>query len=127
MSITQPLVLTHNKYGARKTEHGGRVYDSAAEARRAQELELMLAAGVISDLQYQQPFDLHACADANRGQGVTCAWYPVKVARYIADFTYIENGKLVAEDCKGVRTAVYQRSKRHMRAEYGIEIREVNA
>jgi hypothetical protein len=36
-----------SKYGARKTERGGRVYDSAAEASRAEELDRLLDAGAI--------------------------------------------------------------------------------
>jgi hypothetical protein len=88
-------------------------------------LQLLQLAGEITDLREQVAFDLHACADANRGSSPP-AWYPVKVGRYIADFTYHEAGGFVVEDCKGVRTAVYMRSKRHMRAEYGIEILETS-
>lgn len=44
--------------------------------------------------------------------------------RYIADFVYIQDGKEVVEDCKGMRTDVY-RIKRHiMKALLGIDIFE---
>jgi succinylglutamate desuccinylase len=120
------LASEHNsKYGNRRTEYNGRVYSSAAEARRAQELQLLQLAGEITDLREQVAFDLHACADANRGASPP-AWYPVKVGRYIADFVYRSGNQVVVEDCKGVRTAGYMRSKRHMKGEYGIEIFETS-
>jgi hypothetical protein len=115
-----------NKYGNKKTKYNGRTFDSAAEAQRAQELELLQRVGQISELAYQVPFDLHACADANRGSSPP-AWYPVKVGRYVADFTYHFGGAFIVEDVKGVRTAGYMRSRRHMKAEYGIDITEVSA
>jgi hypothetical protein len=37
------------KYFNRQTEYNGQVFDSAAEARRAQELDLLKAAGQIGD------------------------------------------------------------------------------
>lgn len=76
--------------------------------------------GEISELKRQVPFDLHANG--------------VKVGRYNADFSYKCEGCLVIEDVKAARrtgqrsataTALYQRSKRHLRAEYGIDIVEV--
>jgi hypothetical protein len=114
-----------NKYRNKPVVIGTRRFSSKAEARRAQELELLQAGGVVQDLQYQVAFDLHACADANRGSSPP-AWYPVKVGRYIADFTYHFGGAFIVEDVKGVRTAGYMRSKRHMKAEYGIEIFETS-
>lgn len=127
-SVTRIRIQAANKYSARKTEHNGRTFDSAAEARRAKELELLQAAGVIRDLRYQVPFDLHACADANP-EGETRSWYPVKVGRYVADFVFVDiaTGKTVTEDVKGVRTAGYLAKRRHMKAEYGIDIQEVQA
>ena len=77
-------------------------------------------AGEISELKRQVPFDLHANG--------------VKVGRYNADFSFQCDGHLVVQDVKAARrtgkrsattTALYQRSKRHLRAEYGIDIVEV--
>ncbi len=119
--------LRRNKYGAKKCEWQGRTFDSQAEMRRAQELEIMQRAGAISDLQYQVKFPLDACADANSPGAINRCWYPAKVCDYKCDFTYVENGQLVVEDVKGMRTPVYALKKRWMKAQYGIEIREVQA
>ena len=44
--------------------------------------------------------------------------------RYIADFTYYEDGRLVVEDTKGFRTDVYKLKKRLFEERYGIELKE---
>lgn len=48
-----------NKYGARKTEYNGRRYDSALEARHAQNLDLQVKAGLIKSYEPQVHFQLH--------------------------------------------------------------------
>jgi len=50
-----------------------------------------------------------------------------KVGEYRADFRYVEarTGKLIIEDVKGVKTAVYRLKKKLFEALYGIEITEV--
>ena len=48
-----------------------------------------------------------------------------KACKYVADFTYHENGDLVVEDAKGVKTEAYRIKKKLMLKEYGIKIREV--
>jgi hypothetical protein len=78
---------------------------SKREGYRYLELSLLQRHGRISDLKLQVKFILHA--------GI----------KYIADFVYMENGQLVVEDCKGVRTAVYRLKKKLMKAE-GYDIRE---
>ena len=42
----------------------------------------------------------------------------------MADFVYLENGQLVVEDVKGVRTPVYKLKKRLMAERFGIEVKE---
>ena len=44
--------------------------------------------------------------------------------KYVADFTYYDNGHLVVEDAKGYRTDVYKLKKRLLAELYGIEIKE---
>ena len=61
-----------NKYGAVKTTYNGVVYDSKAEAHRAQELDIMQRAGYITDVQRQTKFPVVING--------------VKVFTYIADF-----------------------------------------
>lgn len=99
------------KYGNRRTVVDGITFDSAKEARRWGELQLMLRAGYISDLERQVRFRL----DVN-GKPV-CA--------YIADFRYQRAGKPVVEDAKGFATPEYKLKKKLMAAVHSIEIEEV--
>lgn len=99
------------KYHSCRTVVDGITFDSRKEARRYQELVLLARAGQILDLAVQVPFVLHA------GSGQI-------VGRYVADFTYREGHASVVEDVKGFKTDLYRWKKRHMVAEYGIQIRE---
>jgi hypothetical protein len=49
------------------------------------------------------------------------------VGHYVADFRYRSGpqGLLVVEDVKGVRTALYRWKKKHVEAQYGIQITEI--
>lgn len=85
-------------------------FDSRREYARWLALNLMLRAGRISDLRRQVVYELKA-------NGVT-------IAKYVADFVYVEDGQTVVEDVKGVRTAMYRLKKKWVKAEYGIVIRE---
>ena len=100
-----------NKYHARKTEVDGIVFDSKREAARYSELKLLQAAGEIRDLELQPEYEL---AVAGR-----------VVGKYIADFRYMDGGRVVVEDAKGVRTDVYRLKKKMVEAIYGIKILEV--
>lgn len=101
-----------SKYGNRKTVLAGKTFASAAEARRWGELQLMERAKLIRDLRCQVPFPL--------------IWNGVKIASYVADFTYVDaaTGAEVIEDVKGVRTQAY-RIKAKMMAADGKPIKEV--
>lgn len=102
-----------NKYGARKlTAPDGQVFDSVKEYHRWGCLKLLERAGKITDLRRQVKFELIPKQEGER------ACY------YIADFTYMENGELVVEDCKGFKTDVYKIKKKLMLMEHGIRIRE---
>lgn len=98
------------KYRNRKTVVDGITFDSKKEANRWGELRLLEQAGQISELRRQVPFELV----------VGC----MKIAKYIADAVYVENGQTVVEDCKGYRTREYRLKKKLMLACHGIEIRE---
>lgn len=87
-------------------------FDSKREAERWCKLVSAERAGAIQKLRRQVSFDLHA--EGGRAIG-----------RYVADFVYQRDGVTVVEDAKGVRTQLYRRSKKHLEAEYGIEIVEV--
>jgi hypothetical protein len=105
--------MRYNKYRNQPVTVNGTLFASKLEGRRYQELTLVQSAGEIRDLQLQVPFNLVVNNQ--------------HVGRYIADFCYYDlQGKRHVEDCKGVRTAVYQLKKKLMRAIYGIAIEEVN-
>jgi len=88
-------------------------YDSKAEAKRAEELKLLQRAGKISDLQEQVHFELIPKQAGERA------------VIYKADFTYWENGSLVVEDVKGMKTREYVIKRKLMLHVHGIRIREV--
>lgn len=109
-----------SKYNAQKTTVDGITYDSRKEAQRAQELRLMLKAGIISNLREQVPYELIPAQKNEYGKVVE------RAVIYKADFVYDdENGKTVVEDVKGVRTKEYIIKRKLMLYEYGIRIREV--
>ena len=48
----------------------------------------------------------------------------VKVGFYKADFRYMQDGELIVEDVKGMKTPIYNLKKKMIKAIYGIEILE---
>lgn len=88
-----------SKYRARKTAYGGSVYDSAKEAKRAAELELLQRAGKIRNLRRQVKFTLQ--------EGFLYEGRKIRAIEYIADFVYEADG-LIIEDVKGYRTPEYK-------------------
>lgn len=84
-----------NKYRNKKTIVNGIVFDSKKESDRYYELLLLKKAGKISNLELQKEFLLLPAENGERA------------IKYIADFVYIENGKMIVEDVKGVRTQAY--------------------
>jgi hypothetical protein len=102
-----------SKYHNTKTTVDGIAFDSKKEAARHGELQLLAKAGAIQDLRLQMPFELIPKQAGERA------------VRYIADFVYMENGKMIVEDVKGVKTDVYKIKKKLMLAVHGIRIREV--
>ena len=114
-----------SKYHAKKCNG----YDSKKENDRAQQLKLMLKAGLISDLREQVSYVL---IPAQYGDcGVDLKGKPVRAllehaCRYIADFVYTDNatGKTVVEDTKGYRTPEYIIKRKLMLHVHGIKIKE---
>ena len=100
-----------SKYGNRRTECGGRVFDSAHEAEVYRQLELRVRAGELRGVVCQQAFQLPG--------GV----------KYIADFVALKNdGTYDVLDAKSEATRkdkVYRLKKRQMKNVLGIEILEV--
>ena len=110
-----------NKYGAKRTEVDGIKFASLREARRYQDLKTMERAGIITDLVCQPafPFIIDERPVLIRSKG-----YPNgRKAKYIADFSYLENGCRVVEDSKGMDTPVSRLKRALVEAIYGVEVR----
>ena len=100
-----------SKYRAVRTTVDGITFASKAEARRYQELRMLERAGKIAHLRLQPRYDLHV-----NGQ---------KIGTYVGDFEYHACDEIVTEDVKGMLTPMYRWKKKHLKAEWGIEIQEV--
>lgn len=122
-----------SKYHAQKAQRvmpngSTRTFDSLREAKRYDELALLLQAGAIRDLRLQQNFTLV--------EGyITAEGETVRPMVYKADFAYERptepdvTGTVhwlkVVEDVKGIRTDAYKLKKKLMLEKYGIIIQEV--
>lgn len=112
-----------NKYAARRTTVAGVTYDSAAEARRGRDLELMERAGLIRDLRRQVS---HALWCGGIPILIRSAGYPNgRQARYVVDFQYtdVEAGEIVLEDVKGMDTPVSRLKRAILEAMTGLQVR----
>ena len=121
MPVTKPEKKAA-KYQNQKAERGGIHFDSQKEARRYDELLLMLRAGEIRDLRLQPQFTIQESYVTETGERV-------RAIRYTADFSYIRevSGEKIVEDVKSgpTRTKEYLRNRKFMRSMYGIDVREV--
>ena len=106
-------MLEVNKYRNKKTILDGITFDSMKEAKRYKQLKIFERSGLIKDLKLQVPFLL--IDKSSNGRAI----------KYVADFVYTEDNKMVVEDVKGVRTDVYRLKKRLLAERYGIVIKEV--
>lgn len=103
-----------SKYGNKKVEVRGRMFDSKKEGSRYLELLMLEQLGEVSVLSLQVSFELDVEGE--------------KVASYIADFLYFRNGVLCVEDVKSKATRklpVYSLKKKLVKQLYNIEIKEV--
>ena len=121
-----------SKYGSKKIKYNGIFFDSKKEAHRYAELLILERAGKITDLELQREFELlpaqyeHYERYGKTGKrlkdGRRCAERAVK---YIADFCYMQDGKLVVEDTKGMVTKDYVIKRKLMLYIHGIRISEI--
>lgn len=95
-------------------------FDSKKEFLRYRELKLLEKNRMITGLERQVSFELIP-KQVENGRVVE------RAVKYIADFTYYENGKLVVEDVKSpaTRTDVYKIKRKLMLHKLGIRIREI--
>lgn len=113
----------HNVKAQRTMPNGTvRTFQSIHEARRYDELVLLLKAGQIKDLRLQQTFTLQESY-------VTAEGEVVRGIVYKADFVYWMDfsGKWmrIVEDAKGVKTEGYKIKKKLMHDKLGITVQEV--
>lgn len=99
-----------NKFHSKVTFVGSLKFHSKWEAERYQCLRLLEETGNISNLRLQVPFRLEVLG--------------ILICKLVVDFTYTENGKVVAEDAKGIETPVFRLKAKLFRAIYpNIELR----
>jgi hypothetical protein len=89
----------------------GQAFASKAEAARYVQLKQLEKGGVIKKLNCQVPYNIVISGDV--------------ICKYVADFTYEQDGKNIVEDVKGHPTDVYKLKKKLMKAVLGISITEV--
>jgi hypothetical protein len=139
------------KYGnvPTRSKHTGRTFQSKLEAGREPALIALQNVGAISDLRYQVPFRLELYATgavdalleviesvaltqadvANKYTAIPRLAVAIRrsrrcVAKYVADFTYQQDGSLVVEDPKGARTPTYKIKRELMILAHDVEIIE---
>jgi len=114
-----------SKYRAKPQVVDGIRFASQKEARRYGELKLLEKIGVIRGLRLQPVF-------------VLCPWMTDHsdiraIGKYVGDFAFDEcdhadghrGWKGIVEDVKGFKTPLYKWKKKHVEAQYGIQIREI--
>jgi hypothetical protein len=104
-----------SKYRNKPTFEGGIRFDSKREAARWRELQILLSADRIRDLERQVEFRLTVNG--------------ALICKYRADFRYEElqrdgSWSTQVEDVKGFHTETYKLKKKLMAALHGIAIRE---
>lgn len=100
-------VHIRHKFGARKVERDGIKFDSKKEARRYDELKLLVRAGKVLFFLRQVPFDLPG--------GI----------KYRIDFLiFWADGTVTFEDVKGFRTKDFIMKKKMVEDLYPVEIEE---
>lgn len=110
--------MSYSKYRAFKTTVGDITFDSGLEARRYTQLKILEAAGTVKNIQLQPKFRL---MDSFKYDGKT-----IRAIDYIADFMYEEDGKVIVEDVKGIRTKDYIIKSKLFIKKYILELEYVD-
>lgn len=112
------------KYGNKKIQLDGILFDSKKEANRYCELKLLEHCGKIAELQLQKEFVLIPAQYEGDGKQRKCVERAVK---YKADFYYFDfdTGRYVCEDTKGFKTKEYILKRKMMLYFHKIRIFEI--
>lgn len=107
--------MRHNKYNARQTRVDGIKFPSRKQANRYQELQLMVKAGEITNLELEKTIPLVVNGHL--------------ICKYRCDFVYTKLPyhpveSIIWEDVKGYTTNEYRIKKKLMKAIYNIDILE---
>lgn len=105
------LAPNERKYSNIHTEIDGITFDSKIEARRYQQLKLLLHAGAITGLVLQPKYQLLASFKDREGK----RWREIG---YVGDFFYYEGEQPVVEDVKGKVSAVFLLKEKMFRQRY---------
>lgn len=106
------------KYRAKKTEVDGIKFDSKKEAKRYIVLKALEGKGEIEKLMLQPRFLLQ--------EGFRKNGKAYRKIEYVADFMYEQDGKLIIEDVKGIKTDVYKLKQKLFEKRYqDLTIKEI--
>lgn len=107
-----------SKYKAVRVNNRFGRFDSRKEYNRYLVLADMEKHGEISELERQVEFLLIPSQRDERGKVIE------KAVKYKADFRYMQDGKVVVEDVKGIKTRDYIIKRKLMLERFGIRIKE---
>lgn len=99
-----------SKYRNRHVKAYGHTFDSAAELRRYEQLRLLQLSGAVGDVRVHPRY---VVIDPLEVDGVT-----EPAIQYEADFAYLEDGRTVVEDVKGMWTEAFKLKRRLFLARY---------
>lgn len=107
-----------SKYRAKKTAIDGIKFDSKKEAKRYIALRELEKKGNIEKLMLQPRFLLQ--------EGFRKNGKAYRKIEYVADFMYEQDGKLIIEDVKGIKTDVYKLKQKLFEKRYqDLTIKEI--
>ena len=111
-----------SKYGNKKIEIDGIIFDSIKEGTRYKQLRLLERAGLIKDLKLQTTFELQPSFKKNNKT--------IRAITYKADFDYLtKDNRHIVEDVKSKATEkdkVYRIKRKMLQYKYdNIEFKEI--
>jgi len=121
----EPAAPKPNKYHATVVHVDGLRFDSMREAARYKELQVLIAAGEITDLEIHPGFPLMVLELGHDGPPLILH----TIGMYHADFKYrnVRTNNVIVEDVKSkpTRTEAYKLRKKFVEAQHQLTIVEV--